>query len=78
MADGDVVPALDLDSDGAIAAISQRVGWVIAYDVNVTKLVSDLASEAGHVVNSFSVVDRTSSSVGDIPHEVSAVVAVVA
>ena len=74
----DVVPALDLDSDRTISPIRKRIGWVVACDIHVAKLVRNLASESRHVTDSLGIVDRAAACLGNIRHEVSAMPAAAA
>ena len=38
---GDLITPFHADSHPAIAAIRKRVGWIVAYDVHVPKLIRD-------------------------------------
>jgi hypothetical protein len=78
MSHRDIVPAFDLDSNRTISAVGKRIGWVIADNVDVAKLVSNLASQARHILDGLSIVDGATSGFGYIGQEIPPVRAIAA
>src|SRR5262249_86966 len=69
-----VVPAPNLDSNGPVSSIGERVRRIVAGPIDMAQLLSDLASQPGSIGQSVGVINRSAAGLGDISHEIPAMV----